>query len=173
MLVWLPKASRIRKQFPKLLKSVRWRVMCGALQSWSLCENTLNGHSHAVTSVAFSQDGRRIVSGSNGTIVWIWKVETGEEDKKLKGHSNSVTSVAFSQDGRRVVSGSYDKTVRIWNVETGEEEKMLEGHSNSVTSVAFSQNGRRVVSGSYDETVRIWNLKTGRKRRSWWGIQMQ
>jgi WD40 repeat protein len=156
MLVWLPKEAKMRKKFEKLPK---WKVTHGLLQSWSPCENTLNGHTGGVNGVAFSQDGRRVVSGSEDNTLRIWNVETGEEEKKLEGHSHYVTSVAFSQDGRRVVSGSEDKTVRIWNVETGEEEKKLEGHSDDVTSVAFSQDGRRVVSRSDDKTVRIWNMQ--------------
>jgi WD40 repeat protein len=66
--------------------------------------------------VAFSQDGKRVVSGSGDKTVRIWDAASGEQQLELKGHSDWVTSVAFSQDGKRVVSGSDDKTVRIWNI---------------------------------------------------------
>jgi WD40 repeat protein len=166
MLVWLPEKSRIRKKFDEVVRSVNWRVTCGMIQSWSLCEATLKEHSQWVNSVAFSQDGRRVVSGSNDKTVRIWNVETGEEEKKLEGNSGYVYSVAFSQNGRRVVSGSLDKTVRVWNVEAGEEERKLKGHSDTVYSVAFSQDGRRVVSGSKDNTVRNWNVETEEEERN-------
>jgi WD40 repeat protein len=142
----------------------QWQVVCGRAYSWNACESILTGHSNSVESVAFSQNGKRIVSGSYDQTVRIWNVETGEEERKLKGHSDSVISVAFSQDGKRIVSGSGDETVRIWNVETEEEERKLEGHSDSVISVAFSQDGKRIVSGSGDETVRIWNVETGEEK---------
>jgi WD40 repeat protein len=114
-----------------------------------------------VTSVAFAQDGSRVVSGSNDKTVRIWNATTGEVEAELKGHTGWVTSVAFTQDGSRVVSGSNDKTVRIWNVMTGEVEAELKGHTDSVRSVAFAQDGSRVVSGSDDNTVRIWDTATG------------
>ena len=85
-----------------------------------------------VTSVAFSQDSSRVVSGSYDKTVRIWNAMTGEMEAKLEGHTSGVMSVAFSQDGSRVVSGSYDKTVRIWNAMTGEMEAKLEGHTSGV-----------------------------------------
>jgi WD40 repeat protein len=66
-------------------------------------EAKLKGHTNFVTSVAFSQDGSRIVSGSYDKTVRIWNVMTGKVEAKLKGHTDQVRSVAFSQDGSRVV----------------------------------------------------------------------
>ena len=83
----------------------------------------LQGHSDSVTSVAFSSDGSRIVSGSDDKTVKIWNAATGEVENTLQGHSDYVTSVAFSSDGSRIVSGSADKTVKILNAATGEVER--------------------------------------------------
>ena len=71
---------------------------------------TLNVNSF-VNTVAFSPDGKHIVSGSDDESVWVWEVSTGNQLKELKGHTNSVTSVAFSPDGKHIVSGSDDKSV--------------------------------------------------------------
>ena len=68
-------------------------------------ENTLQGHSDSVRSVAFSSDGSRIVSGSADETVKIWNAATGEVENTLQGHSGFVRSVAFSSDGSRIVSG--------------------------------------------------------------------
>jgi WD40 repeat protein len=145
--------------FPNTLKIVQ-----GAELRWSACLRAIS-HPSAVICVAFSADGRHIVSGSgsgDGT-VRIWDAETGAEvSAPLVGHSNRVNSVAFSPNCRHIVSGSRDNTVRIWDAETGAEVSApLVGHSNWVNSVAFSSDGRHVVSGSRDNTVRIWDAETG------------
>ena len=82
-----------------------------------------------VYSVAFSPDGKTIVSGSKDKKIKLWSVETGQAIKTLAGHSNDITSVAFSPDGKTVVSGSSDKNIKLWSVETGQEIKTLVGHS--------------------------------------------
>ena len=84
--------------------------------------------------VAFSTDGKKIVSGSEDRTISIWNAQTGEQIvKELNGHSKSVLSVAFSPDGKKIISGSDDRTIRIWNAPTGEQiAKELNGHSSYV-----------------------------------------
>ena len=81
--------------------------------------------------MAFSPDGRRIVSGSDDKTVKVWDAATGQETLTLKGHTGEVHSVAFSPDGRRIVSGSYDGTVKVWDASTGQEppEQDRTGHN--------------------------------------------
>ena len=100
-------------------------------------QSTFHGHGGSVSSVAFSPDGKRIVSGSRDTTLKVWDASTGQETLTLKGHSGSVYSVAFSPDGTRIVSGSFDKTLKVWDASTGQEILTLKGHSGIVYSVAI------------------------------------
>ncbi|MFN9570871.1 MAG: WD40 repeat domain-containing protein, partial [Cyanobacteriota bacterium] len=110
-------------------------------------------------AVAFSHDGRRIVSGSDDTTLRLWDAATGKPiGPPLQGHTDPVRSVAFSPDGRRIVSGSGDNTLRLWDAATGKPiGPPLQGHKNTVLSLAFSPDGRRIVSGSDDNTLRLWD----------------
>jgi WD40 repeat protein len=107
-----------------------------------------------VRSVAFSPDGKYIVSGSMDRTVRVWESATGKEITQMK-HDDWVESVAFSPDGKYVVSGSIDKTARVWDAITGQEISRMT-QDDGVTSVAFSPDGKYVVSGGYDKTARVW-----------------
>jgi serine/threonine protein kinase len=73
------------------------------------------GHSGPVFAVAWSPDGRHIVSGSNDNTAQVWDAATGRSVLTYKGHSNTVLAVAWSPDGNRIASASADSTVQVWN----------------------------------------------------------
>jgi WD40 repeat protein len=118
----------------------------------------LEGHRDTVTSVAFSPDGRRVMTGSSDHTARVWDLSgLTPAATVLEGHRGRVTSVAFSPDGRRVATGSQDNTGRVWDLSRATPAAIvLEGHRDWVGSVAFSPDGRRVVTGSSDGTARVW-----------------
>ncbi|MBD6618426.1 PDZ domain-containing protein [Komarekiella sp. 'clone 1'] len=128
--------------------------------------HTLQGHSDSVNSVAFSPDGRTVVSGSHDTTIKLWDVRTGREIYTLQGHSNSVDCVAFSPDGKILASGSSDKTIKLWDVTTGGQIRTIQAHSDSVRSVVFSPDGKTIASGSDDKTIKLWDVTTGGQIRT-------
>ncbi|KAH9033801.1 hypothetical protein EDB85DRAFT_2274664, partial [Lactarius pseudohatsudake] len=117
-----------------------------------------------VLSVAYSPDGRRIVTGSLNHTIRIWDSRICIPlTEPLKGHTDVVTSVAYSPDGMHIISGSGDGTVRIWDSHTGMPiREPLKGHVKQVMSVAYSPDGTHIISGSWDMTVRIWDSQTGK-----------
>jgi len=151
-------ATKFTARFPNTL-----RLINGRLMNWTAIQTVISGHTSYVSSVSFSPDGTRIVSGSWDSTVRVWDAVTGLPlGEPFQGHTGSVFSVSFSPDGTRIVSGSYDSTVRVWDAATGLPlGQPFRGHTNSVLSVSFSPDGTRIVSGSLDCTVRLWDVATG------------
>ena len=125
-------------------------------------KNRLLGHSAGVLSVAFSPDGKTIVTGSGDNTVKLWNLE-GKEIQTLKGHSANISRVAFSPDGKTIATASEDSMVKLWNLE-GKEIQTLKGHSAGVNSVAFSPDGKTIATGSGDNTVKLWSLDLDRQK---------
>lgn len=122
---------------------------------------TLKKHNGSIYSVAFSPDGKRIVSGSFDYKAIVWDAQTGHETVTLTGHTGAVNSVSFSPDGNRIVTGSDDSSVKVWESQTGQEILTLKGHTESVRSVAFSPNGRLIYIDSKDNSIKVWNAPYG------------
>jgi WD40 repeat protein len=120
--------------------------------------HTLTGHKGAVTSVAYSADGKYVISGGEDRTLKLWDTASGKEVRTFTGHRGAVTSVAFSPDGNMVVSGSSDSTVRLWDVATGRELRATESLGWKISCVAFSPDGRFVASAGDDNQVRLWQL---------------
>jgi WD40 repeat protein len=111
-LVFSPTESLTRKCFQK--EKPGWVLRNPLIEKdWSLCLQTLEGHTSRVSSINWSPDGSRLASSSNDDTVRIWDPATGQSVSTLEGHSGSVRSIAWSPDGSRLVSVSNDTTVRI------------------------------------------------------------
>ena len=88
----------------------------------------LHGHDDEVRGVAWSPDGRHLVTGSDDRTVRIWDAESGAEIIVVGAHGKGVESVSWSPDGQRIVSASQDGTCRIWDAAIRIEELIVKAH---------------------------------------------
>ena len=98
----------------------------------------LDGHKNCVTTVVFTSDGSKIVSGSADHTIKLWDGITGEYLSPLESHTNCITSIAISAGDKYIVSSSSDHTIKIWDIETKRvlhEKRFERGQINSVTCI--------------------------------------
>ena len=73
------------------------------------------GHKDCISSVAFSPDGKNILTGSMDKTARLWDL-SGNLIQEFTGHMGIIFSVTFSPDGKTILTGSLDKTARLWNL---------------------------------------------------------
>ncbi|HZM24407.1 MAG TPA: WD40 repeat domain-containing protein, partial [Anaerolineales bacterium] len=121
-----------------------------------------------IVRLAFSPDGKYIMTASAAGQVRLNDIVTGTLVKKLIGKAG-LNGAAFSPDGRYIATASVDKLAYLWDVETGEEIRQFVGHTDILYSIAFSLDGKYLATASADGTARLWNVQTAWELRRFTG----
>jgi WD40 repeat protein len=118
-------------------------------------DTVLRRHVQWVEALAFTPDGRRLLSGAaDGT------VDLGHDDRApIAAHSAAVRCLAYRSDGRQFASGGADRVVHLW---TGDSltPRTLE-HDAAVTAIAYHPKQPVLASASADGKIRVWDADTG------------
>jgi WD40 repeat protein len=124
----------------------------------------LRGHTNEVPAIAFTPDGKTVVSGSLDRTIKLWDLTTGKERATLRGHATSILSVALAADGRTLASASSDGVIKVWDLASGKERFTFHTPGFGGICVELSADGRMLASGGWDKWVRLWDLPSGRDR---------
>src|SRR5205085_2121331 len=114
------------------------------------------GHISGVWGVAFSHNGKRVLTGSFDNSAGLWDISGRLVFTTT--HPNQVWGVAFSPDGRQLLTGSLDGKVRLWDANNDIAPREVFTAGAGVVSVAFSPDGRDVLAGSTDGEARLWDV---------------
>jgi RNA polymerase sigma factor (sigma-70 family) len=160
----------------RLLFTVRWGCR---VRLWDLATGQeileQEGHASAVASLAFTPDGRSIVSGGNET-VRVWDARTGQQRHVMVPHGWFNNQVIARPDGRTAVSGGMDGTVRVHDLTTGRQVRQClldrepdatTPRGNQILQLGLAPDGRTVATlSTADKAPRsrlhVWDLDSGR-----------
>ncbi|RYN21505.1 Vegetative incompatibility protein [Alternaria arborescens] len=150
----------------------------------SSAQQKLKGHAGPVSALAFSPNGKTLVSGSVHSKLKLWDVDSGEVLLKLYHRNDGqVNALAFSPDGKTLASGFWTGFIKTWDTGSGRLLQTLSSHFSSadrgrvqsrgwvgagprlrvsVNALAFSPDSKMLASGSDDKTAKLWNASSGK-----------
>ena len=73
--------------------------------------------------MAFSPDGKTLVSAARNETILLWNVETREPIVIFQEHIYESISATFSPDGKTLASGTEDGTILLWDVSLGHKHR--------------------------------------------------
>jgi WD40 repeat protein len=114
-----------------------------------------------ISSVVWSPDGKKLVSGNSDGTLSVWRADTGELVKTLTGHSKGTSSVTWNPDGQTFASGSWDGTVKIWSLERDRELSYVyaesDGVRSGVSSVVWNPDGSTLAFANSDGSLTLYD----------------
>src|SRR3982751_266073 len=119
----------------------------------------LAGLSERILSLAFSNDGKLLVTGGGTPArfgeIQIWDAAAGMLRRSVVLTGDTVFGVSISPDGSRIAAGCTDNTVRIVETASGKEVAKMGAHENWVLGSVFGGDGKRVVSVGRDRAAKL------------------
>ena len=91
--------------------------------------------------MAFSPDGRYLVTGRLNGKVQVWDARTGEEVGTLGTHERAMRGVVFSRDGEHLASISAEGMVKLWDATRLDRETRSTTHSSGSAPRAMFERG--------------------------------
>ena len=128
-------------------------------------------HQPVFTTLTFSPDGKKLVSGTVGGSVQMWDVETGaeltsffsEEPPIDHSYRDQIVNLAFSSDGSLLAVGSIKQVRLLGNLEQIALKEVTYGEEVWGEGLVFSPDDTILVIGLLDNRIELWDLTTGDK----------
>ena len=134
-----------------------------SIRIWSFPEfellQTLKGHSGNVSKLAYSQDGRFLISGCLDGDINLW----GESDSgNIAKQTGAVSSMAVNSEEDVIISGNSSYGVHLRNLSDGKERKTIKkAHSGDIYSIAISPSDKFFATTGKDKSIKLWDITTG------------
>jgi WD40 repeat protein len=143
------------------------------IQIWEIFrgikKTQFNKHRSRISCLAFSPDGKFVVSGSIDGSLYVWEASWMLSGKSARikghliGHRDGVNCVEFDSEGKFIVSGGNDGKIIFWDSSTMKKFYEFSNRRKPVYDLTLSEDTTLVAAGKNDGTISIWEIWSKRK----------
>ena len=147
-------------------------------------------HAEPVSFVAYTPDGKGVLTASQDGIIRLWDRDTGKEIRRFKGeqplpmiagrgvmmggwNQGAGARVALSHDGKTVAAVQGNVAIQLWDVDTGKEIRQLKIPPTGVNSILFAPDGKSIATRGFDRTTYVLETQSGKQLHALKGKQPQ
>jgi WD40 repeat protein/predicted Ser/Thr protein kinase len=139
---------------------------------WSLAdgkeEGTFTGHSGTLTALAYSPDGKRLLSAARDRSARVWLVGGDAGPVDLRVQDSHARGFAFASGGERIIAGTWKGRIQVWDAMGGEtlavyDEKSAESRHPGIYALEVSPAGGLFAAVRGNGSVSLWDARTGRR----------
>jgi len=120
-------------------------------------------------TIAYSPDGKYIISGGSDKSVKLWNSETGALVRDIYKFKGYVNIVGISPDGSRIFAASSDSSALLFDFKSGKVIGDLGKQPKPILSTVFSQDGKTLVTGGADGAIKVWSVDEGKNIKAYPG----
>jgi periodic tryptophan protein 2 len=122
-----------------------------------------SSHLDTLTSLSYSPDSTRIVTGSDDGLIKIWDIHSGFHVATFTEHTSAVTASRYSKRGNILFTSSLDGSIRAWDMLRYRNFRTFTAPTRlSFTDVAIDPSAEIVCASSHDSfDIHLWNVQTG------------
>ncbi len=137
-----------------------WDVVSGkeVRQLLAVGKGLNHGYPPGFWNVAFSPDGKHVVTAGQDGLLRVWETASGKELRQWPIGRANVSSLAFTPDGKTLAVGGH--AIRLLDWKTGKNRLPQFGHVFLICSVAVAPDGRTIATGA-EGPIQLWDAATG------------
>lgn len=120
---------------------------------------TLQGHQNSIARIAFSNNGKWLISGSFDRTARLWDVAGGKMIRQVNADpDNAICSVAFARDDATFFTCSYGGRLGQWKTENGERLREWKG-LKEIAQLFVLPDGKTLAAITWNNGAFFWDLQ--------------